>query len=152
MTDANACPLNFKKVDENASRISALFVSSLVLLYLTSENIYILLFLFVDFVLKLFFNKGMSFIGMLSEFIKDILNIKEKFVDGGAKRLAGFFGLFFVFLLIAMHVFDSFALSLGVVLIFLSCSLLDAFFSYCLGCKIYFIIKKIYPNFMQEKL
>ena len=99
MTGKNACPLNFKRVDESASRISALLVSSLVLLYLTSENIYILLFLFVDFILKLFFNKGISFIGMLSEFIKDILHVKEKFVDGGAKRLAGFFGLFFYFYL-----------------------------------------------------
>lgn len=152
MADAKACPLNFKRVDENASRISALFVSFLVIIYLTTANIYILLFLFTDFTLKLFLNKGISPISMLSEFIKSLFNIKEKFVDGGAKRLAGFFGLFFVFLLIVTHVFHSLPLSLSVALVFLSCSLLDAFFSYCIGCKIYFIIKKIYPSFMQSSL
>jgi hypothetical protein len=148
MANTNACPLNFKRVDESASRISALLVSSLVLFYLISANLYILLFLFVDFVLKLFLNIASSPVGMLSEFIKTSLHIKEKFVDGGAKRLAGFFGLFFVFLLIVTHIFHSLALSLGVALVFLSCSLLDAFFSYCIGCKIYFIIKKIFPSFM----
>jgi hypothetical protein len=27
---------------------------------------------------------------------------------------------------------------------------LDLFFDYCIGCKIYFIIKKIYPEFMND--
>jgi hypothetical protein len=32
--------------------------------------------------------------------------------------------------------------------VFVLCSLMDALVNYCVGCKIYFIIKKIYPNFM----
>ncbi len=147
---SNACPLNFTKVDENISRISALIVSTLVILYLYSTSVYILFFLFLDFTLKLFLNKGTSPISMLAEFLKGAFHIKEKFTDGGAKRLAGFFGLFFVFLLIATHFFDSWGVSLVIAIIFLSCSLMDAFFSFCIGCKIYFIIKKIYPNFMND--
>ena len=74
--------------------------------------------------------------------------MKEKFADGGAKRLAGMFGLLFVFLLIIAHFLNAPFISLVVAAIFLSCSLLDLFFSYCIGCKIYFIIKKVYPAFM----
>jgi len=147
---SNACPLNFTKVDSNVSRFSALFVAILVITYLYTQNIYILLFLFVDFVLKLFLNPGISPIMMLAELLKTTFNIKEKYADGGAKKLAGFFGLFFVSSLILTHFFDVWLLSLGIALVFLACSLLDVFFDYCIGCKIYFIIKKIYPNFMND--
>lgn len=144
----NSCPLNFERVDSNVSRLSALFVASLVILYLFSSNVYILIFLALDFIIKLFLNKEFSPISMLSKQIKSLLRMKEKFTDGGAKRLAGMFGLLFVFLLIIAHFLNAPFISLVVAAIFLSCSLLDLFFSYCIGCKIYFIIKRVYPAFM----
>jgi hypothetical protein len=147
---SNACPLNFTKVDANVSRFSALFVSVLVLTYLYTNNVYILVFLAIDFVLKLFLNPGISPIMMLAEFVKSTFNIKDKYADGGAKKLAGYFGLFFVISLFLTHFIHSWMVTLPIALIFLACSLLDVFFNYCIGCKIYFIIKKIYPNFMNN--
>ena len=144
----NSCPLNFERVDSNVSRLSTLFVASLVILYLFSSNVYILIFLALDFIIKLFLNKEFSPISMLSKQIKSLFRMKEKFADGGAKRLAGMFGLLFVFLLLIAHFLNAPFISLVVAAIFLSCSLLDLFFSYCIGCKIYFIIKKVYPAFM----
>ena len=145
---SNSCPLNFERVDSNVSRLSALFVASLVILYLFSSNIYILIFLALDFIIKLFLNKEFSPISMLSKQVKSLFKMKEKFTDGGAKRLAGMFGLVFVFLLIIAHFLNALFISLVVAAIFLSCSLLDVFFNYCIGCKIYFIIKRVYPAFM----
>jgi len=147
---SNSCPLNFQQVDENVSRISALFVATLVVTYLITLNVFILYFLALDFIMKLFLNRGVSPITLIAEFVKEMLHIKEKFVDGGAKRLAGFFGLFFVILLLIGYYFTPWSVSLGIAAIFLSCSLLDVFFNYCLGCKVYYVIKKIYPNFMKE--
>lgn len=145
---SNSCPLNFERVDSNVSRLSSLFVASLVILYLATSNIYILMFLALDFIVKLFLNKSLSPITMLSHSIKGVFRIKEKFTDGGAKRLAGMFGLSFVFLLIVTHFLNAWFGSLAVAAIFLSCSLFDVFFNYCIGCKVYFIIKRIYPSFM----
>ena len=147
---SNACPLNFKRVDENSSRISALIVSFLVLLYLYTNNVYILLFLSLDFYFKLFFEKEISFINKISKQIMLFLKFQKRYVDGGAKRLAGFFALFFMFSLLLTHLLHSWTASLLVAILYLSCALLDAFFSFCIGCKIYFIIKKIYPNFMSN--
>ena len=144
------CPLNFERVDANVTRFSALFVAALVGLYLYTTNVFILYFLTFDFVMKLFLNRGISPISMLAEFLKGVFKIKNHLVDGGAKRLAGLFGLFFVLLLIITHYLDLWAASLVVAVIFLSCSLLDVFFGFCIACKIYFIIKKIYPNFMNN--
>ena len=145
---SNSCPLNFERVDSNVARLSSLVVASLVILYLFTSNIYILIFLLLDFTIKLFINKELSPISMLSGFIKHMFKMKDKFTDGGAKRLAGMFGLLFVFLLILTHFLNAWIGSLVVAGIFLSCSLFDVFFNYCIGCKVYFIIKRIYPSFM----
>lgn len=147
---STACPLNFKKVDSNLSRFAALMVALLVVLYLITHNIFILLFLAIDFSTRLFGNEKYSVVSQLANLFKKILRPKESFADGGAKKLAGFFGLFFVLALIAVHFLSVWEVSLIVAAIFLTCSLLDVFFDYCLGCKIYFIIKKIYPNFMNN--
>lgn len=146
----SACPLNFQQVDATLSRIAALIVASLVGLYLVTENIYILLFLAFDFGMKLFLNKGISPVSMLSMFLRDLFKFEEHMVDGGAKKLAGIFGFAFVIMLILTHIFHAWNLSVLVAAIFLSCSLLDVFFGFCIACKIYFIIKKIYPNFMNN--
>ncbi len=143
-----ACPMSFIRVDNNVSRVNALFVSSLVIGYLLSSNIFILFFLAMDFSIKLFIDKKYAPIFILSKFVKETLKLKVDYCDGGAKRLAAYFGLFFVLLLIATHFMNSLPLSLIIAAVFLSCALLDVFFSYCIGCKIYFIIKKIYPKFM----
>ena len=145
---SNSCPLNFERVDSNVSRLNSLFVASLVIFYLFTSNIYILMFLALDFIVKLFVNKELSPIAMLSHSIKNMFRMKARFTDGGAKRLAGMFGLLFVMLLILTHFLNAWIASLVVAAIFLSCSLFDVFFNYCIGCKVYFIIKRIYPSFM----
>jgi len=147
---SSSCPLNFERVDSNVSRLSSLTVAFLVILYLFSSNIYILMFLALDFIVKLFVNKELSPISILSHFIKRTLRIKDKFTDGGAKRLAGMFGLLFVVLLILTHFLNIWVASLVVAGIFLSCSLFDVLFNYCIGCKVYFIVKRIYPSFMSH--
>ena len=145
-----SCPLNFKKVDENLSRINTFIIIVLVMAYLYISSLSILLFLIFDFFIKLFFEKLSSPIMFISIKFKNILGLKDRLVDGGAKRLAGFFGLSFMGLLLVGYFMNSESLTLFIASIYLTCALLDLFFRFCIGCKIYFIIKKIYPNFMNE--
>ncbi len=143
-----SCPLNFVQVDSNASRLSSLIVATLVLTYLFTSLTFILYFLVLDFSLKLFINKKYSLISFFALYFRKSFNMKEIFTDGGAKKLAGIFGLVFVLLLLLTDLLALQSLSFLIAGIFLSCSLLDLLFNYCLGCKIYHLIKKIYPNFM----
>lgn len=143
-----ACPMSFKLIDSNVSRLTSLFVSSLVIFYLYSSWSVILFFLVYDFMMRLFFSKKLSPLHMASQFIISFIKLEPKNIDSGAKRLAGQFGLLFVFLLIIGHYLAMPQFLYIVAGIFLACSLLDVFFNYCIGCKIYFIIKKIYPGFM----
>lgn len=143
-----SCPLNFVQVDSNASRLSSLIVALLVITYLITLNEFILYFLILDFSIRLFINKEYSLIFIVALRLRKSLKIEEKFTDGGAKRLAGIFGLFFVTMLSITHMFNIATLTFIVAGIFLACSLLDVFINYCLGCQIYYIIKKVYPSFM----
>ncbi|MBU1658224.1 DUF4395 domain-containing protein [bacterium] len=143
-----SCPVTFVQIDTNVSRFNSLFVSSLVVAYLGSSNVFILYFLALDFLIKLYINKKYSPLYILSRLMKKSLGLKNNFTDGGAKRLAAYFGLLFMLLLIITHLFNLWILSLLVAAFYLSCALLDVVLNYCLGCKVYFIIKKIYPHFM----
>ncbi|QFR49129.1 DUF4395 domain-containing protein [Sulfurimonas lithotrophica] len=143
-----ACPIAFEKIDSGISRISSLIVSIFVTYYLYSFNIYILYFLFLDFYMRIFCQKNFSLIFLISKMLKKVLNIKDAFTDSGAKKLAGLFGIFFILLLVLLNHMDLKEFSFLVGGIFILCSLLDASINYCVGCKVYFIIKKIYPSFM----
>lgn len=147
---SSSCPLNFKRVDENSSRLNALFVSSLVILYLYTSLVSLLFFLLLDAIVKLFVDETYSPLHRMSKFLVKIMKIKNRWVDGGAKRLAGFFGLSFIILLIIGDYLDIWVISLAFGIVFLSCSLMDVFFSFCIGCKIYYLIKKVYPSFMSS--
>ena len=143
-----SCPINFEKVDSNTSRLSSLMVATLVIAYLYVGSIYILYYLFYDFFMRLFCKKDLSLIFQMSKLIKFIFRFKNKYTDGGAKRLAGFFGITFVVILVNAHNFEFELFGYIVAGIFVLCSLMDAFFDFCVGCQIYHYIKKIYPSFM----
>ena len=142
------CPLTFKKVESHISRLSSFLVSSLIITYLITSNVYILYFLFIDFLIRLYMDKSYSLIFLFAKAIKNILALQDSFCDGGAKRLAAYFGLLFVFLLIVTHSLDQWLVSLAIGAVFLVCSLLDVLFDFCIGCKVYYLIKRIFPNFM----
>jgi len=143
-----SCPISFKQIDSNVSRLTTFFVSLLVIYYLISGQVFVLYVLGFDFIIRLFIKKDSSPLHLIALGIKELLAIKDKYVDSGAKRLAAYFGLTFVIMLIIAHYADVYLATLTIAAVFLTCSLLDVFLNFCLGCKIYFIIKKIYPKFM----
>jgi len=147
---SGSCPLNFEKVDANLARFSSLFVLLSVLLYLYTDAVGILFFLAFDFGMRLFVKPSLAPINLLATFFKNLFGVEACYSDGGAKRLAAYFGFIFVLLLIATHYFGNYTMTLLIAGIFLSCSFLDVFFNFCIACKIYYIMRKIYPNFMNN--
>ena len=143
-----SCPINFESVDSYVARFIALMVSILLVVYVITFNVFILYFLFFDFMVRLYCKKDYSPLFQISRFLKKVFRLKNEFTDGGAKRLAGYFAIFFILLLVAGYNLDLYVFSVIIAFIFFACALLEAFFSYCIGCKIYFLIKKVYPGFM----
>jgi hypothetical protein len=145
---AKACPISFKLVDGTLIRIGAFFVSSVVVAYLVTSQLFLLYLLAIDFYIRLYGHKPYSPIYQLSLVVKKTLNLKEDMTDAGAKRLAAQFGLLFSLILI-VEAYLGLNLALYITAsILLICAFLEALFDYCVGCKVYYIIKKVYPNFM----
>lgn len=146
---SQACPLLFRQVDANISKISAATVSIGVIVYLLTMQKIILIFIIIDFILRLSLHKGFSPIFRASCFIKRVLNLETRLEDAGAKRLAAIFGLTFS---IAMLGLDFLGLILGiwiVAAVFITCVVLDLLFDYCIACKVYSIAKKLYPKWFE---
>lgn len=143
---SQTCPLLFRQVDANISKISAVAVSLGVIAYLLSMQKIILAFIIIDFIIRLSRFKSMSPIFRGSCFIKRVLNLPTRLEDAGAKRLAAIFGLIFS---IAILGFDFLGLKLGiwiVAAVFISCVVLDLLFDYCIACKVYSLARRIYPK------
>lgn len=140
---SKSCPISLKQIDGTIVRINAFIITILVLSFLISSNVLILYFIFIDFIIRVSKYNTYSLVFNFSKAIKKIFKLKTKMTDSGSKRWAMFFGLFFMFITIILYSLDlKVALYISIIFL-LICSSLEAFFSFCLGCEIYYIYKKL---------
>ena len=117
--------------------------SLFVVLFLITSEIFLLYNLAIDFYIRIYGNRKYSLIFQLSKLVKKTFNIKKSITDGAAKRLAAQFGLAFSIILIVEA-----QLSINVALyitasILLFCASLEFIFDYCVGCKVYYLTKRL---------
>ncbi|MCJ7765058.1 MAG: DUF4395 domain-containing protein [Thiovulaceae bacterium] len=143
---AQSCPLAFRQIDGTLTRLNALSVFLLLLLFLVVPSPLILLFVGLDFIIRLYGNKRFSPVFRLSKILKKIFGLRSEMTDAGAKRLAAHFGLFFAMAALASSLAGFALLMYLTVAIFLFCLALELLFAYCIGCKIYFIYRKFVPE------
>jgi len=140
---APACPIAYRQIDGTITRINSLSITVMLIAYLFSSEIFFIYILGADLIIRLFINKKLSPINQLSNLIKLLIRAQTHKTDAGAKRLAAYFALGFSWALIVLHTFGLFNIANIVAVIFVSCSVTELLFNYCIGCKIYFIYKKI---------
>jgi len=140
---APACPITFHQIDGTIVRINAFSLSLILLAYLFTGQIAFIYFLGIDLIMRLFINKKFSPINQLSGVIKKMLKAKTNNTDAGAKRLAGFFALGFSWSIVILHTLGLFNEAKLLSLVFVFFASLEVVFNFCVGCKIYFIYKRI---------
>lgn len=140
---APACPIAYRQIDGTITRINSLTISAMLVAYLFSSEIFFIYILGVDLIIRLFINKKLSPVNQMSSLIKALIRAQTHNTDAGAKRLAAYFALIFSWIVITLHTLGLFNLANIVAVIFISCSVTELIFNYCIGCKIYFIYKKI---------
>ena len=141
-----SCPLAFRQIDGTITRLNALSIILLLLLFVFLNEPLILFFLGVDYMIRLYGNKSFSPLFQLSKALKKLFHMESAMTDAGAKRLAAHFGLFFVVASLAFHLGGMTVLTYSTVAVFLFCLTLEILFAYCIGCKIYFIYRKFVPE------
>jgi len=140
---APTCPIAFRQIDGTIVRINAVTLSLLLIAYLISSQIIFIYILGVDLMIRLFINKRLSPINQISRLIKMAIRAKTNNTDAGAKRLAAYFALGFSLGIITLHSFGLVNEAKGLSSVFILFSSLEVIFNYCVGCKIYFIYKRL---------
>jgi len=140
---APTCPVTFRQIDGTIVRLNALSLSLILLAYLLTAQVVFIYILGFDLIIRLFINKRLSPINQISRLLKVLFRAKTNNTDAGAKRLASFFALGFSWTIIALdslgYMNEAMILS-GVFILFAA---LEFIFNFCVGCKIYFIYKRI---------
>ncbi|MEA3372466.1 MAG: DUF4395 domain-containing protein [Campylobacterota bacterium] len=144
---AAACPLNYKQLDSTLVRIGSFYVIVMLTAFLITSNVAVLYLLGIDALFRVYGQKQFSFIYQLASGTKHLLRLPTKMADAGAKRLAGQFALLFVLMLIVGHHLEVSLFIQVVAGIFLLCSLMELLFDFCVGCKVYYIVKYFFPGF-----
>jgi len=139
-----SCPISLISVDSNVARINALYVGIIFTLFILLQNSALILFLILDFATRIFLNKEYSLLFMLSRKTKQLLKLQTTKVDAAPKKLAALFGLVFLVAIAATHFASFTALFYIFSVILLACIILEVAFSYCLGCEIYHLYKRIF--------
>jgi hypothetical protein len=140
------CPADQVKVDENRVRVVAFFVLALSFSYLLTGDLPVILFLFIDFLLRSFNQSPLSPLSLLAGSVVKQLGLKNKPVDRAPKRFAAFVGLIFltfilVTALLKLVIFPR--MIAGILVVFAS---LESFAGFCAGCYVYTFINRFKFN------
>lgn len=138
-----ACPISFRQIDATIVRINSFSISLMLLAYLFSSEILFIYILGIDLIIRLFIKKSLSPINQLSRLIKTLICAETTQTDAAAKRLAAYFALGFSWTVVLLHSFGFLDIAAIVAVIFVACSLMELFLNFCVGCKVYFIFKKL---------
>ncbi|MBW8324653.1 MAG: DUF4395 domain-containing protein [Prolixibacteraceae bacterium] len=141
------CPISDQRVNEQVTRLNAMFTIGLIVLAFVLNSAILFIFLMADFFIRAFTEVKFSPLNYASHYLSHALNLPVKLIDKAPKVFAarlGFLmialisGLFFLNLKIASIVIA------GMLIFFAS---LEFLFAICIGCMIYtFMILPFYKK------
>ncbi len=139
---ANSCPISQNRTDSYLERIEAFISAIIVTVFIVTCSFIFPLILLFDYILKLSSRNKSGLFKPVAKKCKDILNLPQKDVDEAPKKFAKILGTIISFNLIILYTFQLHIPAVIVSLIFITFALLEAFFDFCVGCKIYSLIKR----------
>jgi hypothetical protein len=140
------CPVSFREINQNASRLSVFILALACEAYILTGNIYIMAAVAVDYVFRIFEKVNHSPLTLLSQLIFILFGLPKRMMNKGPKVFASRMGLMFALLSIGAYFFFI-ELSYVFAGILMLCTFLDAVFNVCFGCLIYhYFIWPIYGD------
>lgn len=143
---SKSCPISVHRIDAHVVRLVALQVFIVGLLLLLTEDIFFSFLLLFDFSIRTLKIKKLSPFANIANIIIDRLHIKPNFCDEAPKRFSVHFGLVIIGFLTLFFYSGYTEIATILVVALLLCAFLEATFDYCVGCKIYHYLKRIFPK------
>jgi len=143
---AQACPISTRQVNGKACQINALFTVICLAVFLFTSAKWILLPLAADLVIRGFLNPMLSPFNMASDALLRQWKVSPRMTNAGPKLFAA--KLAFVFVVIML--LSRLAGYEGVAVFFAACltffASLEAAFSFCVACKFYPLVRKVFGS------
>lgn len=136
------CPITFKSVDNNVARLNSSIIIALFALFFATGNSVVIAFIFLDFLVRGFWEPTYSPVARISKFILKNFQVKPKMINAGPKIFAAQVGTFIsgATLFCSITGFSTIGCYFAGILVFFA--LLESAFSYCVACKLYPYLRK----------
>ncbi len=135
-------PISGSLVGEVSSRLTALLVSLVTLVFLVTREPLVPLMLGADFSLRVFAGGLFSPLRYASAGIVRVLGIEERKIDAAPKRFAAALGFTLMALTVLAEWWGSGGIALILAGVLLTCALLESVMNVCLGCKVYMLMSR----------
>ncbi len=132
-----SCPISQKRVDTHIVRIISAIASLTALLFLLTNQSFLIFLLLFDYSMRLMRMEKFSPFYQVSVFIVKVLKLQPHKSDEAPKRFALILGWSMTVFMILFYFFSFIYALYALVAILLFCASLEAIFDFCIGCKMY---------------
>ncbi len=139
---ADHCPISNTLVNAKAARLTSFLTFGLLVCLTLQPNLFALLILVYDFSVRGFTKKKWSLLGFVSNFLLSALKVEAKKVNAGPKIFAAKIGFVFSCILFVLFLLNLLVAMKAVTILFLVSVGLEAFFGYCIACKLYGLLNR----------
>lgn len=131
------CPISDQRVNEQVTRLNAMFAIGTVVLAFVLNSVFLFIFLMADFFIRAFTEMKFSPISYVSHYLSHALNLPVKMIDKAPKVFAARLGFLMTTVIAGLFIlgFNLASIIVGSMLIFFAS--LEFFFAICVGCMIY---------------
>ena len=138
------CPVSTERINENTARVNGFLVATIVALFASTRNIFLIGVLLVDFFIRAFTALRYSPGNWLSSQIVRRLRLPEVKTDKAPKVFAARVGFLFAAATLAFFAINR-RVSVVISLVLMSFALLESVFNFCVGCLVYTYV--VFPIF-----
>ena len=147
MKSTAICPISNNRINEKVARGNAFLTVLVITAFLLTSNLLLIMLLLVDFMLRGLELTKYSPFTIISARIVKILGLRTIMINAGPKLFAARIGILFS-LCILVSVLSGINLAAYIFAsVFGICAFLEAFFGYCIACRIYpFVYRAFYST------
>jgi len=131
------CPISDQRVNEQVTRLNAMFVIGTVILGFVLNTALLFIFLMADFFIRAFTELRFSPISYVSHYLVNALNLPAKMIDKAPKTFAARLGFLMSTMITGLFIsgLNTASVVVGTILVFFAS--LEFLLAICVGCMIY---------------
>jgi len=131
------CPISDQRVNEQVTRLNALFTIGTIVLAFVLNSAFLFVFLMADFFIRAFTEIKFSPINYISHYLSNTLNLPVRLIDKAPKIFAARLGFLMTTVISGLFIFSFKIASIVVAGTLIFFASLEFFFAICAGCLIY---------------